>query len=424
MPEADAYTHSFLHTLYVYYAKYGGGLAMAFRRYIVRVTTLILCFLYIQGMSFAYALPSCSARSAILIEKTTGRVLYAKNPDEKLPMASTTKIMTAICAIERENAERIVEISERASGVEGSSMYLETGEKMTVKELVYGLMLSSGNDAAVAIAESIAGEVDAFVDIMNKKAAEIGMASTHFMNPNGLPDDGHYSTARDMAKITAYALSDPVFAEVVSTKSYKITGEGKAYPRTLTNHNKLLKMYDGCVGVKTGFTKVAGRCLVSAATRDGMTLIAVTLNAPNDWQDHTEMFNYGFENYKYTKVASKDFPISAIEIDGSLSEIIPVYPSDDVYLPLKDGERAVEKKEVLKGLSAPLKSGEAVGRFVCYVSEENEQRASDISAEAKLVLRSDIKSASYIKKIGVGMGESVKKIFGGWLSLFVPKDGN
>jgi len=196
---------------------------------------------------------------------------------------------------------------------------------MTIRELLYGLMLSSGNDAAVAIGESIGGSIDAFVELMNKKAVEIGANNTHFANPNGLPNQEHYSTAEDMAKITAYGMSNSAFADIVSTKSYKIQGEGKAYPRVLSNHNKLLSMYEGCIGVKTGFTKAAGRCLVSGAERNGMTLICVTLNAPDDWNDHKKMFDYGFEKYNMTTLRSCEEPLCAAEVLGSKAGAVPVY---------------------------------------------------------------------------------------------------
>lgn len=243
--------------------------------------------------------PSVSAQAAVMTEVSSGKILYSKNADKVLPMASTTKIMTALVAVEAagDRLDEVVEISDSAAGVEGSSMYLEKGEKMTLRELLYGLMLSSGNDAAVAIAENIGGSVEGFVDMMNQKAAEMGLTSTHFVNPNGLPDESHYSSANDMAKMTCHAMKNPDFAEIVGTKSYNISGEGKSYPRTLSNHNKLLRMYEGCIGVKTGFTKAAGRCLVSCAERDGLMLVCVTLNAPDDWNDHTLMFNYGFENF-------------------------------------------------------------------------------------------------------------------------------
>ena len=212
-------------------------------------------------------------QSAIVMEKESGRILYEINPRQKLPMASTTKIMTAIVALEKGNPADNVTISATAEGVEGSSMYIRQGEIMSLEELLYGLMLCSGNDAAVAIAEHVGGNIEQFVQMMNQKAQEIGALDTHFDNPNGLPSDSHYSTAYDMALITAYGLKNATFAKIVSTREMTISGYGKQYVRQLVNHNKLLRMYPDCIGVKTGFTKEAGRCLVSAAKRDGMTLI-------------------------------------------------------------------------------------------------------------------------------------------------------
>lgn len=364
---------------------------------------------------------SVSAQSAIVIEKTSGRVLYSRNPDKRLPMASTTKIMTAICALESMsgNIDDVVEISASAAGVEGSSMYLETGEKMTMRELLYGLMLSSGNDAAVAIAEEVSGSAEEFAKLMNQKATEIGASNTHFTNPNGLPDDDHYSTARDMARITAYGLSNPDFAEIVATKSYKIEGEGKAYPRVLSNHNKLLGMYKGCVGVKTGFTKAAGRCLVSAAQRDGMTLVVVTLNAPNDWSDHADMLDYGFENFKYVALALADTPVSSVEINGSYAEMIPVYPERDVYFPLKEGEEIVSETEVYPEISAPVARGERVGKISFRTDSGELESTKLISGEdVALVIRGDVDTVSTAKKRRIKLRENLGRAFKQWL-LFV-----
>ena len=286
----------------------------------------------------AYAKAGVSAQSAIVIEQSTGRVLYSKNSDAHLPMASTTKIMTAICAIENGNLEDEVPISAQAAVTEGSSMYLQEGEKMKLKELLYGLMLSSGNDAAVAIAEYFGGN-DKFVELMNKKTKEVGALDTNFANPNGLPDDSHYSTAHDMARITAYGLKNPEFAQIVSSKTYKVQGEGKAYPRQLTNHNKLLNMCKGCIGVKTGFTKAAGRCLVSACERDGMTLICVTLNAPNDWSDHCNLYDDLFSQYKMKKIIESGQRIKEIKMENSETGKILAVADKDIYYPLTDGEK-------------------------------------------------------------------------------------
>lgn len=391
-----------------------------------RIAMIIILSVAMLGMFFqeidAFAEPSVSAQSAILIEKNSGRILYSKRHNEKLPMASTTKIMTAICAIENGNVslDQTIEISASAAGVEGSSMYLESGEMLTLRELLYGLMLSSGNDAAVAIAECISGNGEKFAELMNKKAQELGAVNTHFTNPNGLPDENHYSTAYDMAKLTAYALQNPSFAEIVSTKNFKISGEGKAYPRVLSNHNKLLNMYAGCIGVKTGFTKAAGRCLVSAAERDGMTLICVTLNAPNDWDDHTRMFDYGFDNYTYAKLASEDTPVCTAEVDGADAGAIPIYPKEDVYFPLAEGEEYISEIELYPELCAPIAQGEPVGRISFTIDGKTSDDSLLVAGtDAELALKYNIERTSVIKNMGAELTESLKNFFEEWLGIFI-----
>lgn len=235
-----------------------------------------------------------SANFACLISEDTGEIIYSKNEHTPHAMASTTKIMTAIIVLEKANLDDLVTVSYEASTQEGSSIYLKSGEKISVKSLLYGMMLNSGNDAAYALAEHISQNIDAFSSLMTDYAKKIGAENTNFKNPNGLDADGHISTAYDMAVITSYALKNPQFKEIVSTKNAQIsTSSGTTY---LKNHNKLLWNYDGCTGVKTGYTKSTGRCLVSSAEIDGKKLIAVTLDAPDDWNDHKKMLDFGFEN--------------------------------------------------------------------------------------------------------------------------------
>jgi len=238
---------------------------------------------------------SLSAASAILIDSATGKVIYEKNADRKMPMASTTKIMTAICTLDNINSNVPIIVNSDAAGIEGSSIYLKAGERITIKELLCGMLLNSGNDAATALALEVGGSIDAFAKIMNKTARKIGALSSNFTNPSGLYEDNHYTTARDLAKIAAFAMENPLIRWMVSSKEMKISnGENKG-GRFLKNHNKLLWQYEGCTGIKTGYTKKCGRCLVSAAKRNGRELIAVTLNAPDDWRDHRVLFDYGFE---------------------------------------------------------------------------------------------------------------------------------
>jgi len=237
-----------------------------------KVVCFVLCFCLWVPRACAIG---TSAVSAIVIETSGNSVIYQKNAYKKMPMASTTKIMTALCAIEAGNIDRTVTVNPNAVGIEGSSIYLQKGEKLTLRDLLYGLMLNSGNDAAVAIAYEVSGGIDEFALLMNKTAQKIGCKNTHFENPSGLDGKEHYTTAYDLAIITSYAMKIPAFADIVSTYRKSIPNGDKTYERQLKNHNKLLNMYDGCTGVKTGYTKKCGRCLVSSAKRDGVELVAV-----------------------------------------------------------------------------------------------------------------------------------------------------
>lgn len=263
-----------------------------------------------------------SAQKAILMDGTTGRVIYEKNADEKSLIASTTKIMTALVVCQQCNVLDRVRIPKEAVGVEGSSMYLRAGEVLTVQELLYGLMLQSGNDAAVALAIYCGGTVEGFAELMNDKARSLGLNNTHFVNPNGLDAPGHYSTARDLAVLAAYAMDDPIFAQTVSTRQVKC-GE-----RYLTNHNKLLWRVEGADGVKTGYTKTAGRILVSSATRDGRRLVCVTINAPDDWNDHASLLNNGFDDYEVKQIVEKGQVLGTVEVIGGEVNAVELIADD------------------------------------------------------------------------------------------------
>ncbi|MEK8127449.1 D-alanyl-D-alanine carboxypeptidase family protein [Paenibacillus filicis] len=240
---------------------------------------------------------STSAEAAALVDVTSGRLLYSAKGDKPMRIASLTKIMTAIVAIEHGKLSDMAKVGKNAFGKEGSSIYLKLNEEMNLKDLLYGLMLRSGNDAAMTIAEHVGGSVEGFAHLMNEKARMIGMTNSSFKNPSGLDEEGHYSTANDMAKLTAYALRNPVFREIVKTKVKKAPNPGESWDYTWTNKNKMLSLYDGADGVKTGYTKLAKRCLVSSATRGGQQIAVVTLNDPNDWIDHTRLLDYGFQHY-------------------------------------------------------------------------------------------------------------------------------
>ena len=273
-----------------------------------------------------------SAEKAIVLDGVSGRVLYEKNADCQSLIASTTKIMTALVICEQCNVLDRMRIPKEAVGIEGSSMYLKEGEVLTLQELLYGLMLSSGNDAAVALAIYCGGTVEGFAELMNDKARILGLRNTHFENPNGLDSPGHYSTARDLAVLAAYAMDNPIFAKTVSTKSIRV-GE-----RYLTNHNKLLWRVEGADGVKTGFTKAAGRILVSSATRDNRRLVAVTLNAPSDWQDHTSLLNEGFARYSVQTVVRKGQLVGTVEVEGGENCRVQLRAGGDFAFSLAEGE--------------------------------------------------------------------------------------
>ena len=273
-----------------------------------------------------------SARAAVVIDADTGETLFEQNADSRLPMASTTKIMTALVALGEGDLDRVYTVKPEYAAVEGSSMYLKAGETLSLQDTLYGLMLASGNDAAVAIAGECGG-MTAFVGKMNAKAAELGLTDTHFDNPNGLPSDTHYTTAHELAKITAAALKDPVFRQIVSTKSCTVSGHA------LSNHNRLLSMYDGAIGVKTGFTRAAGRCLVSAAERNGRTIIAVTLNDPNDWNDHMEMLDAGFAQYSEVTLHKAGDTIANARVFGGDTASVPLTAKNTVTAYLLPGEK-------------------------------------------------------------------------------------
>lgn len=246
--------------------------------------------------------PSIHAQAATLIDVTSGRVLYNYRGDEQLPIASLTKIMTAIVAIEHGKLEDIVTVGRNAYAKEGSSLYLQLGEEMSLENMLYGLMLRSGNDAATAIAEHVGGSEEGFVYLMNEKAKMLGLSHSHFQNPHGLDRNGHYSSANDLAKLTAYALKNPHFKEIVRTNSKRAPNPNDPWDYKWLNKNKMLRFYEGADGVKTGYTKIAKRCLVSSATRGGQQLVVVTLNDGDDWNDHRNLLDFGFEHYPLNNI--------------------------------------------------------------------------------------------------------------------------
>lgn len=296
-----------------------------------------------------------SAECAILIDGETGRVLYEKQAEEKSLIASTTKIMTALVICEQTNVLDRVKIPKEAVGIEGSSMYLKEGEVLTVQELLYGLMLQSGNDAAVALAIYCGGTVEGFTELMNDKAHRLGMTQSHFANPNGLDSPGNYSTARDMAILTAYAMQNPIFAQTVSTKTITI-GE-----RCLRNHNKLLWQLEGANGVKTGYTKAAGRILISSVTRMGRQLIAVTFNAPDDWQDHKTLIEDGFSRFTVQQLVHQGQTLGQLELAGGQETSVDLIAAEDFSYSLAQGERVTISLPEAGFAYAPVAEGQEAG---------------------------------------------------------------
>lgn len=318
-----------------------------------------------------------SARKAILVDTATGRVLYEKNADTQSLIASTTKIMTALVICEQCNVLDRMRIPKEAVGIEGSSMYLREGEVLTIQELLYGLMLHSGNDAAVALALYCGGTVEGFAELMNDKARSLGMTQSHFENPNGLDAPGHYSTARDLAILAAYAMENPIFYKTVSAKSVTI-GE-----RYLRNHNKLLWQVEGADGVKTGYTRAAGRILVSSATREGRRLVAVTINAPDDWNDHKHLLEEGFSGFEVKRIVNAGDCVGLVQVAGGQTDYVELLAAENfdfaltaeekpemvfsgpgfVYAPVTEGAEAGYAHVCIDGKSVgkiPLVYGETV----------------------------------------------------------------
>jgi len=312
----------------------------------------------------AHDAPGVSARSFVLMDAGTGTILAEQNADTQMLVASTTKILTAALALEHADPDEVVEIMPEAVGIEGSSMYLRAGEEITVRDLLYGLMLASGNDAAVALAYHVAGGIPEFATLMNEKAAELGMEQSHFSNPHGLDAEDHYSTARDMALLTAWAMGMPDFVQIVSTRQVQAAG------RSLVNHNKLLWRYEGALGVKTGFTKASGRSLVSAAERDGTMLICVTLSAPDDWDDHAALYDWGFARYKYhAPIVAGDVYVTVPVIAGMQDQVDLVAEMNLSLLVSPDDVVTVDM-QVPRFVYAVVRANEQAGRVIVLVNGE------------------------------------------------------
>lgn len=312
-------------------------------------------------------LPKLTARSAVVMEATTGMILYERDMDARRFPASTTKMMTLIVALEEGDLDDMVTVSERAAGLEGSTLWLEPGDRIKLRELLMGMMMHSGNDATVAVAEHIAGSVPKFVKLMNKKAHELGADDTNFVNANGLPDDNHYTTAHDLARIAAYGYSLPEFESFVSQQEVQYDWV-KDPTHQLRNENQMLWLYRGANGVKTGYTEKAGRCLVSAARRDGLQLVAVVLDSVYMWNDSIALLDLGFASVEPVQLAHEGEVVGTVEVDSAREDEIKVVAAHDFAVPRKRGEHPkIEKKlYVPDSIEAPVKKGDVVGKLVCY----------------------------------------------------------
>lgn len=372
-----------------------------------KISTILVCFVllfYIVGISPALAAESIdiNAKGVVLMEMTSKRVLYQKNAHVKLPMASTTKIMTALVAIENGNLTDVITVPPEASGVEGSSIWLSAGEKHTMEDLLYGLMLSSGNDAAVTIAIHIGGSVEGFAEMMNAKAKEIGAEDTNFVTPHGLHDKNHYTTAYDLGLISAVAMENPEFAKIVNTRNKTIPWEGSTWDRSLRNKNKIIWQYDGGNGIKTGYTSNAGRCLVSAANREDMQLVGVVLNCPDMFEDSKKMLSYGFDAYDMTTIFDHNQSFGRIPVEGAIVPDVEFVADASVTMPLTNKEKETVQTEVnlKESLVAPVTAGEEIGEVNIFVG-------GSLVATAKLKATQDVVKNS--------LQYNLKKIINNWM---------
>ena len=325
-----------------------------------------------------------SAKAAIVYNGSTGEVLFEKNADEPLPMASTTKIMSALIVLEQEDLDERFTVDSEAVNTEGSSMGLREGDEVSLRDLACGMLLPSGNDAANAAAVRVAGSIDSFVGMMNARAVKMGLENTHFVTPSGLDDytDDHYSTARDMAVLAAEAMENQDFRDICGLQRVKLEFGCPPYERWLINTNKLLKNH-GITGIKTGFTDKARRCLVSACQRDGCTLICVTLNAPDDWNDHMKLYNYSFGRVSKKQLKLRDNEIM-LNVVGCAKDSIPcTIPEGSAFL--TEGALKKVKAEIhLPGfVYSPVKEGEAVGEVV-YTLDGKEIARGNITANTSI----------------------------------------
>lgn len=358
---------------------------------IKRIIALISVFIFAIGLIEESAC-AYSAVSYCLYDPILKKVIASSNSEKKLAMASTTKIMTAFIACELCDFDQIIEVKSEMIAVEGSSIGLQVGDKISIECLLYGLMLESGNDAALCLAVSISSNSENFSVLMNKKAKELGLNNTNFVTPNGLDDKNHYSTALDMAKLTGFAMQNSKLSKIVGTKSFKAVYNGGETVRTYYNHNRLLNSLDGVDGVKTGFTRKAGRCLVSSCERNGVRLIAVTLKAPDDWNDHKLLYNYGFKQYQKVKLPKFN---KFINISGAKNSKVEVCSQNKEIYFYKGLSSFIKTKTYLpKFIYAPIKKEEKIG-YIEYIYNNNVILTADIYPKENIKFKNIPKKETY-----------------------------
>lgn len=340
-------------------------------KFISRILVIIMILNIFILISYADQSPSISAQSAIVIDARTGRVLYQHNANQKMPMASTTKIMTALLAIQHNNLDDLVKIKPESTNIEGSSIYLKEGEVIKLKDLLYGLMLCSGNDAACAIAKHVAGSVDQFAQLMNNKVKELGLSNTNFTNPHGLHNQNHFTTAYDLAMISKEAMALNTFKNIVGTKLWIAQREGDRY-KYFYNKNKVISQYEYGTGVKIGYTKRAGRCLVASSKKGDLELICVVLNAPNWFNDSYRLMDYAFNKYKPTKIIDENQIFKTVPVKNGTKEFTKIIARDQSILPLTDEEmnQISIMYSVQDQLSAPVARKNKIGTAKIYLKDQ------------------------------------------------------
>lgn len=348
---------------------------------------LLFCLLFCLPISRVHsAPPKIEAQAAILMDAKTGQILFEKNSHARNAPASTTKVLTAIIAIESGHLDDEVKVSSRAANTAGSSMHLSSGQIISMRELVTGLLLRSGNDAAVAIAEHLAGTVEDFVTLMNQKAQLLDATASHFANPHGLTAPGHYSTAFDLAWISRYALTNPIFATIVNTKETNIEWldrRGKEHDQSLRNTNKLLWLLEEADGVKTGTTNQAGPCLIASATRGNQKLIAVVLHDHSRWVDSMKLLKYGFDSFDLYEFANKNDILGSLPVEGGLRPTIDAVVSNiaSLVVPSADYEHITVSVDIPEKINAPVYQGQKIGEIVFFVRQQAVKTVDIVSAQ-------------------------------------------